>query len=102
MSNEKIAALQALAEDRGISLDKLFGIMANALESAYKRMPGTYSIVGHDRPGDVRYWRLCSRARRRRRTVRSRIRRHPRQLRPHRGADHKQILTQGIREVERR
>ncbi len=45
MSNEKISALQALAEDRGISLDKLFGIMANALESAYKRMPGAYEYA---------------------------------------------------------
>jgi N utilization substance protein A len=35
-------ALHALAEDRGISIDKLFGIMANALESAYKRMPDSY------------------------------------------------------------
>ncbi len=42
MSNEMIDALQALAEDRGISVEKLFGIMANALESAYKRMPDSY------------------------------------------------------------
>lgn len=42
MSNEMTDALQALAEDRGISVDKLFGIMANALESAYKRMPDSY------------------------------------------------------------
>ncbi|MEL7156268.1 MAG: transcription termination factor NusA [Actinomycetota bacterium] len=35
-------ALAALAEDRGISIDKLFGIMANALESAYKRMPDSF------------------------------------------------------------
>jgi N utilization substance protein A len=42
MSNEMTEALHALAEDRGISIEKLFGIMANALESAYKRMPGSY------------------------------------------------------------
>ncbi len=42
MSNEMTEALHALAEDRGISIDKLFGIMANALESAYKRMPDSY------------------------------------------------------------
>ncbi|MGF1597734.1 MAG: transcription termination factor NusA [Acidimicrobiales bacterium] len=42
MSNEMTEALAALAEDRGISIDKLFGIMANALESAYKRMPDSY------------------------------------------------------------
>ena len=42
MSNEMIAALQSLGEDRGISIEKLFEIMANALESAYKRMPDAY------------------------------------------------------------
>ncbi|MEM9614207.1 MAG: transcription termination factor NusA [Actinomycetota bacterium] len=42
MSNEMTEALAALAEDRGISIDKLFGIMANALESAYKRMPDSF------------------------------------------------------------
>ncbi|MGB5757208.1 MAG: transcription termination factor NusA, partial [Acidimicrobiales bacterium] len=45
MSNEMTEALQALAEDRGISIDKLFGIMANALESAYKRMPDSYEYA---------------------------------------------------------
>ena len=45
MSNEMTEALQALAEDRGISVDKLFGIMANALESAYKRMPDSYEYA---------------------------------------------------------
>ncbi len=45
MSNEMTEALAALAEDRGISVDKLFGIMANALESAYKRMPESYEYA---------------------------------------------------------
>ena len=45
MSNEMTEALGALAEDRGISIDKLFGIMANALESAYKRMPDSYEYA---------------------------------------------------------
>ena len=45
MSNEMTEALAALAEDRGISIDKLFGIMANALESAYKRMPDSYEYA---------------------------------------------------------
>ncbi|MEL6982440.1 MAG: transcription termination factor NusA [Actinomycetota bacterium] len=45
MSNEMTEALAALAEDRGISIDKLFGIMANALESAYKRMPESYEYA---------------------------------------------------------
>jgi N utilization substance protein A len=45
MSNEMTEALQALAEDRGISIDRLFGIMANALESAYKRMPESFEYA---------------------------------------------------------
>ena len=45
MANEMTEALQALAEDRGISVEKLFGIMANALESAYKRMPESYEYA---------------------------------------------------------
>ncbi len=39
MANEMTEALAALAEDRGISVSKLFGILANALESAYKKDP---------------------------------------------------------------
>ena len=40
MSNPDLMdALQALAADRGISIDTLFGALADALESAYKRMP---------------------------------------------------------------
>ena len=45
MSNEMTEALAALADDRGISVEKLFGIMANALESAYKRMPGSFEYA---------------------------------------------------------
>lgn len=59
MSNEMIDALQALAEDRGISVDKLFAIMANALESAYKRQPDAheYSWVTIDPATfDIRVW----------------------------------------------
>ena len=33
-------ALAALAQDKGISVDTLLGALADALESAYKRMPG--------------------------------------------------------------
>ncbi len=35
-------AMQALATDKGISVDTLYGALADALESAYKRMPGAY------------------------------------------------------------
>jgi N utilization substance protein A len=52
MANEMTEALAALAEDRGISIGKLFGILANALESAYKKDPDhwEYSWVTID-PG---------------------------------------------------
>ena len=46
MSNvEMTEALQALAADRGISVDTLFGALADALESAYKRMPGAHEYA---------------------------------------------------------
>jgi transcription termination/antitermination protein NusA len=45
MSNEMMEALQALAGDRGISVDRLFSILANALESAYKRMPDAHEYA---------------------------------------------------------
>ena len=40
MNQEMMEALQALAVERGISVDALFAALADALESAYKRMPG--------------------------------------------------------------
>ena len=40
MNVEMMEALQALAAERGISVDALFAALADALESAYKRMPG--------------------------------------------------------------
>jgi len=39
---DMLEAMQALAADKGISVDTLFGALADALESAYKRMPGAY------------------------------------------------------------
>ena len=42
MSLDMIEAMQALAVDKGISVDTLYGALADALESAYKRMPGAY------------------------------------------------------------
>jgi len=42
MSNiDMMEALGALAADKGISVDTLFGALADALETAYKRMPGS-------------------------------------------------------------
>ena len=38
-------ALQALAAEKGISIDTLLGALADALESAYKRMPGAYEYA---------------------------------------------------------
>ena len=41
MSNPDLMdALAQLAADKGVSIDVLFGALADALESAYKRMPG--------------------------------------------------------------
>ena len=42
MNLDMLEAMQALAADKGISVDTLFGALADALESAYKRMPGAY------------------------------------------------------------
>jgi N utilization substance protein A len=46
MSNpELMDALAALAVDKGVSVDTLFGALADALESAYKRMPGAHEYA---------------------------------------------------------
>jgi N utilization substance protein A len=42
MNVEMLEALQALAAEKGITVDALFAALADALESAYKRMPGAY------------------------------------------------------------
>jgi transcription termination/antitermination protein NusA len=52
MSAEMMEALQAMAAERGISTDVLLQLFANSLESAYKRMPGAaeqaYVVVDED------------------------------------------------------
>ncbi len=40
MNAEMMEALHALAGERGISVDTLFSVLADAMESAYKKMPG--------------------------------------------------------------
>jgi N utilization substance protein A len=40
-----LEALNALAQERGITTDTLLGALADALESAYKRMPGAYEYA---------------------------------------------------------
>ncbi|MEQ8716211.1 MAG: transcription termination factor NusA [Acidimicrobiales bacterium] len=45
MNPDMMEALQALAADKGISVDTLFAALADALESAYKRMPGAYEYA---------------------------------------------------------
>ncbi|MFT5203071.1 MAG: N utilization substance protein A [Candidatus Aldehydirespiratoraceae bacterium] len=45
MNTEMMEALQALAAERGISVDALFAALADALESAYKRMPDAYEYA---------------------------------------------------------
>jgi len=44
MNPEMMEALQALANERGITLDTLFAALADALESAYKRMQGAHEF----------------------------------------------------------
>jgi N utilization substance protein A len=46
MSNPEILdALQSLATDKGITVDVLFAALADALESAYKRLPDAYEYA---------------------------------------------------------
>jgi N utilization substance protein A len=42
---EMMDALQALAAEKGISVDTLMAALADALESAYKRMPGAHEYA---------------------------------------------------------
>ncbi|MEA3216841.1 MAG: transcription termination/antitermination protein NusA [Acidimicrobiia bacterium] len=42
---DMMEALQALAADKGISVDTLIRALADALESAYKRMPGAFEYA---------------------------------------------------------
>ena len=57
--SEMMEALQALAAEKGISVDTLMAALADALESAYKRMPGAheYAWVTID-PDQLRHPRL--------------------------------------------
>src|SRR5687768_2753261 len=43
--SEIVEALQALAAEKGISTDTLMAALADALESAYKRMPGAHEYA---------------------------------------------------------
>ena len=45
MNQDMMEALQALAQERGITVDALFAALADALESAYKRMPDAYEYA---------------------------------------------------------
>ncbi len=44
-TSDLMEALQALAVDKGISVDTLFGALADALETAYKRMPAAHEYA---------------------------------------------------------
>ncbi len=44
MNQDMMEALQLLADERGISVDALFGALADALETAYKRTPGAHEF----------------------------------------------------------
>jgi transcription termination/antitermination protein NusA len=45
MNPDMMEALQALAQDKGITVDTLFAALADALETAYKRMPGAHEYA---------------------------------------------------------
>ena len=42
MNADMMEALQAVASERGLSIDTLFAALADALESAYKRRPDAW------------------------------------------------------------
>ena len=42
---EMMEALQALASERGMSSDQLLGALADALETAYQKMPDAYQFA---------------------------------------------------------
>jgi N utilization substance protein A len=45
MNPDMMEALRNLAADRGITVDAILAALADALESAYKRMPGAYEYA---------------------------------------------------------
>ncbi len=45
MSNEMTEAIKAVAEDRGIAVEKLYSLVANALEQSYKRLPDSFEYA---------------------------------------------------------
>lgn len=45
MNADMMEALQSLAAERGITVDALFSALADALESAYKRIPGAHEYA---------------------------------------------------------
>ena len=44
MNSEMLEALQAVATDKGITVEDMLAALADALESAYKRMPGAHEF----------------------------------------------------------
>ena len=44
MNSEMLEALQAVASDKGITVEDMLAALADALESAYKRMPGAHEF----------------------------------------------------------
>jgi len=100
MSSDMMEALEAMAADRGISTDVLLQLLANSLESAYKRMPDAadqayvtvdetlnFTVIAQELDEDgnvVREWDDT-----------------PADFGRIAAQTFRQVLTQGIREVER-
>src|SRR3954469_1635080 len=96
MSNpELMDALAALAADKGVTVDTLFSALADALETAYRRMPGAHEYAWVTIDPDSGEIRVMAQeldedgqgAGRGGRAAGRRVRRHPRRLRSHRRPD---------------
>ncbi|MCB1030604.1 MAG: transcription termination/antitermination protein NusA, partial [Acidimicrobiales bacterium] len=45
MNEERMEAIRTLAAEKGMAPEVLMGALADALETAYKRMPGSYEYA---------------------------------------------------------
>ena len=50
MNAEMKEAINAIAADKGMRPEVLYAVLADALESAYKKMPDAHEYVGYHRP----------------------------------------------------
>ncbi len=60
MNPEMVEALQAVAADRGITVDALLGALADGLEAAYKRLPDSYEFAWVSIDRDTMQYRVLA------------------------------------------